>query len=70
MSDDLRITVRHAQALGLCLSGCRAAAPSLGLDFRRFVLEGILVSEVADHPDLNIRRMVVLARKEAEQDGW
>lgn len=63
---DLRIFLRHLPPAGFCSNGARRAAPSLGLDFRRFAREGIPVAEIEHMDDANVQRIIAVARKEAE----
>lgn len=41
-----RVTAQDARRVGYCLSGCQQWCAKSGIDFRKFVREGIPVSEL------------------------
>ena len=65
MSDELRVYARHMRPLGFCLiPGVRDWGVQHGLDFRRFVKEGIPVSELAQIDDVFAKRAIEQAIKD------
>ena len=46
LSNQVRAWPRHIHEMGQCMRGARAIAESLGLDYNRFVHEGLPVDEL------------------------
>jgi len=60
-----RVTMRHIRQAKLCASGARAFFARYGLDWSRFLREGIPASELEATGDALTARTVALAREEA-----
>lgn len=63
------VTISDCRAAGYCVAGVRRHAALLGLDFRRFVREGVPISEIETIDDQAVQRIVAVARKRLEQDN-
>lgn len=65
--DGVRVRTKHARKCGFCSSGIKAHCERHGLDFRRFVLEGLPAEELEGIDNHYIRMMVKEANREAEE---
>ena len=65
----MRLTARDAKKVGLCVSGQKVFCETHGIDFRRFLREGIDVSELEHIEDDNLRMAIEVARAREELDG-
>lgn len=63
--DDPIVTMRHVRAAKLCSRGARTLAARHGLDWTRFVREGLPASLVEATGDAFALRVAAAARKEA-----
>lgn len=56
------VTMRHIRAAGLCSRGARAFFQRHGLDWSRFLREGIAAAELEATGDVMALRVVEIAR--------
>lgn len=68
MTDPL-VTMRHVRRAQLCAAGVRAFMARYGLDYGRFLREGLPASTFEATGDALVARPVALAREEAAADG-
>jgi len=67
-----RIMTDDIVKAGYCITGARRHFPQLGLsreDFKRFVREGVLVSEVEHIEDLLVRNVIAAAKRRETANG-
>ena len=64
-----RVTVRDCLDVGFCAPGQRRFFAQHGLDFRRFVREGMDVAEVAHIDDVKIRQAEARAAQREAGEG-
>lgn len=58
MSDDIRVYRKHLRQIEYCRRGSAAMAKRLGLDWSRFLKEGIALSELEKIDDVAVQRLV------------
>lgn len=66
MTADPKVTVAHLRRVHFCVRGARAFAARYGLDWSRFVREGLPASELEATGDAMAARVCALARKEVK----
>lgn len=64
-----RITVRDALQAGICVAGQKRFFTSHGLDFPKFVREGIDAESLSGIDDLNLTRAKVIAEERESKEG-
>ncbi|RID91881.1 hypothetical protein D2N39_11640 [Gemmobacter lutimaris] len=66
---EVRVHPRHSRTAeyDFCFRGLRRKARELGIDFKRFVQEGIPASELEHIEDAGLKMMIETAKKEAAQ---
>ena len=65
--EKVRVTIRHLRELKFCSRGSRAWFELHGLDWSKFLREGIAVSELEKIDDDHARMAIEQALKEAER---
>jgi hypothetical protein len=63
----MKLHPRHGASIGLCVQGQRRFCEANGIDFRRFIKDGIPLDELRGIDDLNLKKAIAVA--EAEQGG-
>jgi hypothetical protein len=58
ITDEPRVTVRDCRSFGMCSSGLRAFAAKHGIEWQRFITEGIPVSELEGIDDAMLKQVV------------
>lgn len=62
-----RVTINDFRAEGLCVSGIRESFAERGVDFRRFVREGMDIDEARKYlPDAFVARAIANAEKRTD----
>jgi len=64
-----RVTVKDMRALNFCAKGSRQFAARYGLDWARFVGEGIPVSELEHIKDGMLESVIEKAKERESQNG-
>lgn len=65
MNPEPKVTMAHLRRVHFCARGARAFCARYGLDWARFVREGLPVSELEATGDALATRVCALAREEA-----
>ena len=65
---ELRVHVRHLKEVRFCNNGARVWFKRYGLDFNKFVFEGLPVSEVEKIGDPLSKQVVQIALDEADRE--
>ena len=68
MTDDVIVHVRHIREAKLCSRGARMWFTRHGLDFNKFLTEGIPASQVDSLGDALGKQVAQIARDEAAED--
>jgi hypothetical protein len=66
---EIRVTMRHCRAVGVCASGARDWFKKNGLDFRAFVNGGLPVAEIEATGHGIAAKVAAAAREEANGRG-
>ncbi len=64
-----KITIGDCRAAGYCVKGVRNHCDLLGLDFRKLVKEGLLISDVEHINDSAVQRSLEKARERISKRG-
>lgn len=68
--NDVRVTVADARRHGFCVrNGIKVVCEQNGIDFRRFVKEGIPVSEIVHIEDFRVQQAISTARARVRDGG-
>lgn len=58
-----RLTINDCRKAGYCVSGAVRKCQELGLDFRAFIREGLVISEIEGIEDHGLQRSLEKARE-------
>jgi len=65
----MRMTIQDPRTLGICLSGVKSICEVEGIDFRKFVREGIDIADVEHIDDDNMRAAIAQAKKRIAEEA-